>query len=209
MTDRVILANRTIEIQSLKPEYGVTYNRGYIGFTYDSENIVSEGIAYFTSWDRMSDIKTSHTLIVSGENECIEAHAEGGVRRSDLKKYFDNPHCLIFFRKPIKLENNVEGIIQTASGKVGEAYDFDLIKAHLAVGTVPGNILNRLSGNRLEDFLARQFNHPDRWICSELVAFCLDRQPDYKDRGILARPNETINPQELFEDSVIFEPWHR
>ena len=209
MTNQMLIENKSLEIKSLTQEYGVNYNQGYIGFTYDTENIVSIGIAYFTQWDRMSDIKTSHTFIVSGENECIEAHGEGGVERSNIKKYFDNEHCLIFFRKPIKLENNIEGIIQTASQKIGEKYDFDLIKAHLAVGTILGNLFNRLSGNKLEDFLASKFNHPDQWICSELVSYSLDQQPDYKDKGILARPDETINPQELFEDATIFEPWHR
>jgi hypothetical protein len=52
-------------------------------------------------------------------------------------------------------------------------------------------------------------NIPFLWICSELVSYSLDQQPDYKDKGILARPDETINPQELFEDATIFEHWHR
>ena len=46
-----------------------------------------------------------------------------------------------------------------------------------------------------------------KWICSELTAYALDEQPEYHDQGILKRPNATISPQELFEDSVIFEPW--
>jgi len=50
-------------------------------------------------------------------------------------------------------------------------------------------------------------NNEKRWICSELAAYCLDEQREYRGKGILAKPEDTIDPQELFEDETIFEPW--
>lgn len=47
-----------------------------------------------------------------------------------------------------------------------------------------------------------------RTSVSNLYAGAQDFTPSqYRDRGILKHPNATISPQELFEDSVVFEPW--
>jgi len=40
-----------------------------------------------------------------------------------------------------------------------------------------------------------------------LAAYCLDCQPEYADKGVLARPHYAIDPQELFEDMEIFAAW--
>lgn len=98
-----------IEIKSLVPKFGPdgNYHVGYIGFTYSEGNIISEGIAYFTRWHRMSDIKVSHALIVTGDNKCVEAHLETGVAEKDLSEYFNDPHCQIFFRKPKGLTSDI------------------------------------------------------------------------------------------------------
>ena len=55
--------------------------------------------------------------------------------------------------------------------------------------------------------LSKLLNNEKRWICSELAAYCLDEQREYRGKGVLAKPEDTIDPQELFEDEVIFEPW--
>ncbi len=77
-----------MKIKSLTPLYGVNYKIGYIGFTFDDASIVSHGIAYFTRWTRMSDIKVSHALVVAGKNICIEALMGQGVAKQPLTKYF-------------------------------------------------------------------------------------------------------------------------
>ncbi|WP_052349669.1 hypothetical protein [Picosynechococcus sp. NKBG042902] len=199
----------SIKKQNRIPKYGDNYNRGYIGFTYNDSNFVSRGIAYFTGFGRMSDIITTHTLIVTGADECIEAHAQSGVQRSNLSKYFDDEQCDIFFRKPRGLSEDIAtNLINRAEQELNSEYDLRLIAAHAAAGTMLGHFLNRLSQGQLEKQIAQLLNKADAWICSELIAYCLDQDP-YKDQGILKEPWETISPQELFEDSLgqIFEPW--
>jgi len=97
-----------LEIVTLNPVYGVNYNKGYIGFTYDGTHPVGRGIAYFTKWDKMSNISATHALIVTGENTCIEANAGTNmVEENDLQPYFKPSNCQIFFRKPKDLTDNI------------------------------------------------------------------------------------------------------
>jgi hypothetical protein len=205
------LQNKTLGIQSIPPKYGVNYKKGYIGFTYHNNLAICKGIAYFTKWENMSDIYATHALIVTGENSCIEADAcQNRVKSAPLQHYFDDPHCQIFFRKPKDLTSEIaEQIIKVLEPKVGKKYDFGLILTQVGAGTILGHILNRLLKGKPEQQITEILNNPEKWICSELVAYGLDEQPEYRDRGILASPNATITPQELFEDQEIFEPWDK
>lgn len=197
------------ELTTVPPVYGKNYNKGYIGFTYNNSSVVSRGIAYFTKWARMSDIRVSHVLIVTGENSCIEADAfHNTVKEGTLQHYFDEPYCQIFFRKPQELTHEIaQKIVQVLRPEVGKQYDFNLISIQAFSGSFAGYLCDRLVRGVLEDKLSEKLNNPEKWICSELAAYALDEQPRYKDQGILKRPNATISPQELFEDLVIFEPW--
>ena len=198
-----------LEIKFVTPEYGVHYREGYIGFTYPSDHIFAKGTAWFTRWDKMSDIIVTHALLVTGENECIEAVGTG-VRKGDLQSYFDDPHCQIFFRKPKGLNADIAARLKAkAEPEIGKAYDNDLITGAAASGSFLGHLINRITGGRAEELLGRLLNDENKWICSELVAYCLDAQPEYHDKGVLAAPDATINPQELFEDDIIFAPWKK
>jgi hypothetical protein len=198
-----------LTIVQVKPVYGVNYNQGYIGFTYTNNHVIAEGIAYFTRYARMGDIHATHALIVTGENSCIEADAlKNCVKEGTLQHYFDEPNCQIFFRKPKDLTDEIANrIVKTAEPEIGKKYDFKSILTHAISGTFAGRFLDHLLRGKFENELGRILNEPNEWICSELAAYVLDEQPEYKDRGILKQPNATISPQELFEDSVIFEPW--
>lgn len=199
-----------LKITSIEPRYGDNYKSGYVGFTYNNINIASLGIAYMTKWARMSDIKVSHALLVTGENECIEARVQHGVVRSDLKKYFDNPHCQIFFRKPVGLTDEIADSMKKVAGKeVGKKYDFHLIAAQALQGIVIGKFINTVFNGRPDRLVSKLLNEDNKWICSELVAYSLNEQSEYKGKGVLHNPTDTIDPQELFEDSVIFTPWDK
>jgi len=198
-----------LEIQYVEPEYGKHYAKGYAGFTYHKDHIFAHGTAWFTRWDRMSDIIVTHALLVTGENECVEA-VGSGVRKSDLQSYFDDPECQIFFRKPRGLNDDIaERLKQKAYPEIGKAYDNTLIVDDALYGTLLGRLLNACTGGNVHDWLSRQMDEADKWICSELVAYCLDSQPEYRDKGILSHPNCAINPQQLFEDDEIFAPWKK
>ena len=197
-----------LRIRTEEPIYGGNYNKGYIGFTYNG-SFIAKGIVHFTHWASMSDIYASHALIVTGENSCVEADASRNcVREGTLEHYFGENTCQIFFRKPLGLDDKIANrIIETVKPEVGKEYDFKSILIQTLSGTVLGHFFDHLLQGKLEDELARLLNDPNKWICSELAAYALDEQPEYKNQGILKRPNATISPQELFEDSVIFEPW--
>ncbi len=200
-----------IDYEYRTPVYENNYNKGYIGFTYTNNHIIAKGITYFTRWAKMSDIRATHALIVTGENQCIEADSsENSVREGALQHYFDNDNCQIFFRKPKNLTPQIaDNLINLALEKVGEKYDFQSILTHAISGSFAGRFLHHLLRGNFEHQLSEILNRPNKWICSELVAYVLDEQPEYKDQGILKDPNDTISPQELFEDEVIFKPWDK
>ncbi|HWY52037.1 MAG TPA: hypothetical protein VNW72_11200 [Chthoniobacterales bacterium] len=201
----------TPESTKVPPKFGDNYDIGYIGFSgsVGNTNVVSQGIAYFTRWDKLSDITVSHALIVTGENECVEAIMGRGVNADPLQAYFANPNAAIFFRKPLNYNKDIgQRIAQAAKSQVGTKYNDWLIAGFLLAGTFLGHVVNKVFKDKPEDDVNKFLAGHHTWICSELAAYCLEQQPEYKDKGILARPVDTIDPQALFEDQVIFTPWH-
>lgn len=197
--------NSGITVQNIRPAFGTNYDIGHIGFTYVG-GVVSSGVAYFERWNRIGAIRVTHTLVVSGDNECIEAHLDEGVARAPLTKYFNDPGCRIFFRKPRGWNPALgQRIASTAASKLGCKYDTRLIAAEAAADTVVGHWLNRVFGSWPNRVVSRFLDRPDHWICSELVAFALQQQPELRDQGVLRFPPDTIDPQELFEDHALFE----
>ena len=198
-----------IQVTDIAPDYQVNYKTGYIGFLNKGADVTSLGIAYFTGWDMISDIHVTHTLIVVGEDQCIEADmVNNTVKLCTLSKYFNDPSCQIFFRKPIIFNEAIGySIAHKASLELGKKYDFGAILTQGLSGSFAGRMLDLLLTGKLEELLSNMLEHPDKWICSELVAYALDEQPLYRDKGTLKRPNSTISPQELFQDTEIFAPW--
>jgi hypothetical protein len=197
-----------LEYNTLEPVYGKNYKQGYIGFGYAGNRFISKGIAHFTRLHRLGDVKVSHAFIVSGRDECIEARIKGGVQRNSLTQYFDNPEYQIFFRKPRDLTVDIaNAIIAAAETQLGTKYDTALFFSQAVNGSWLGTILKRAFGSKPDKMLSALMNNDNRWICSELAAYALDQQPQYHDKGILKDPHETIDPQELFEDTEIFTPW--
>ncbi len=103
-----------------------------------------------------------------------------------------------------KIADNLE---QAAAKEVGTTYDINLIASQAMQGTFVGKLINKVFKGKPDRIVSKLLNRDDRWICSELVAYCLNEQPAYRNKGILRHPSETIDPQELFEDAVVFEPW--
>lgn len=197
-----------MEIKSIEPVYGENYDKGDIFFTYHNESFVSKGIAYFTKRKSMSDVRVAHVGVVTGRDYCIEAHLKGGVQRSDLNKYFNEKTCYISFRRLNEMNDELFGrMLNFCESKVGLDYGIGLIGAQALVGSFFGHRLNKLLDGKLEEHVSKILDNKDTYICSELVAECLDRQPEFRDKGILADPVSTITPQEIFEDQVLFKPW--
>lgn len=198
-----------LEYESKVPVYGENYDRGYIGFGYGSTHFVSKGVAYFTRLHRLGDVKVSHALIVTSPESCIEARFDGGVQVGSLKQYFDDEAYQLFFRRPRSLTSEIAtSIIETAETQLGCKYDAGLLFSQMVNGSFLGRVLKRAFGDNPDKMLSALVNSDARWVCSELVAYAMDSQPEYHDRGILADPHETIDPQELFEDTELFDPWN-
>ena len=117
------------EFTTIEPQFHTTHGIGSIGFTCYKESFVSRGSAYFTRWSRMSEITVTQALIATGENQCTET-LFGGVQRSPLTKYFGDPKCAIFFRKPRAWTEAIgSGIAGVDQSQEGVKYEYGLIVA--------------------------------------------------------------------------------
>ncbi len=202
------LARPRLCVQSLVPEFGENYKAGFIGFTHTGSSLQSRGIAHFSRWSRLSDIHVSHVLVVTGENECVEVLGGKGVVKSPLDRYFDDPKTQIFFRKPKKCSAALgQRIAESALAQVGTKYDNLLLAAQVLEGSFLRRWLLSHFRESPDHFVGRLSNRDGRWIGGELAAYCLDCQPEFADRGILAMPDHGIDPQQFFEDAEIFSNW--
>lgn len=193
-----------------EPLYGVNYGNGYTGFTCPVKpGMLSRGIAYFTRFDRLGDITVTHALTVTGQDTCVEALVDRGVVETPLQHYFEDPDTLIFFRKPRRLDSAAERIILNAVyAHVGDAYDKRLIAAHAITGSFFGRFASLVSQGESDAFVAWMLDNPIAWICSEYAAWALNKVPALSGHGVLRYPAATINPQELFQCDVTYNPWN-
>lgn len=203
---------------SLKPNWGVNYDVGYIGFTSRTDDAVAAGIAWFEHFDeiqvrdgvrqytRPAGIVVEHALVVSGPDECIEAHAGTGVQKSTLSKYFNDPHCRIFFRKPRNWNRVLgEDIVISAQRRIGDKYAYSIIVADALANSVAGHWLNACFGGWPNRIVSGWLSKKHQEVCSQLAAESMaDNMPHV---SILAEPARIVTPQALFEDPVVFEQW--
>jgi hypothetical protein len=90
-----------------------------------------------------------------------------------------------------------------------------LIAAFALRGPFSGRFINSVFGPVVTTSLNDFMHHNGLWICSELAAYCLDSQPEYQSKGVLATPDFAIDPQMLFEGAPdaaskhVFEDWHK
>lgn len=196
-------------IEVIKPEYGKNYRKGDIGFTYNSGSLVSEGIAYFTRWERMSDIRVSHCFVVAAQFDVIEALPDG-ISRTDITRYFNNPKINVFFRKPNEWTPQMgEKIVTHAATHIGTEYDWRLDLAHGISGSMMGHLATKITGDAWHRRVCEWMNDPKKWMCSEMGSDCLQAIPILRPKGCLQYPACTISPQELFEDNDVFEAWKK
>jgi hypothetical protein len=200
-----------MQTHSLKPNFGVNYDVGYIGFTARCCDPVAAGIAWFERWPvgRVpAGLIVTHALVVSGADECIEAHAKFGVQRSTLSKYFNDPHCQLFFRKPRGWDlPRGQQIVSAAAAHVGDKYGYGIILADLLANTYLGHWLNYWLRNWPNRLVCRLLDRAGSEVCSELAALALQEQWWIPRLGCLENPACMVTPQALFEDDCVFEPW--
>jgi hypothetical protein len=199
-------------IVSVKPKFGTNYKVGYVGFTFKDNSFISKGIAWFTRWEKgknqeLPKIDISHVVVVTGENECIEATSPR-VTKTPLSDYFNDPHMHICFRKPVGLTEDIaRRMIAVGERFLGKKYDYVLLFGHLLTNNVAGRLVSKILGKRFTSAITSLFNSKERFICSEYVATMMNEQFEYNGRGVLKNTMSDVDPQELFQDTVVFTPW--
>lgn len=190
-----------IKSTALPPIYAVNYNAGYLGFESNNTDLVNKGISYITRWERLSDISVSHCFLVVSDKMCIESTLNDGVKEVPLDYYFASNKA-VFFRKPRNINSEVAQIIvDLARKEVGKKYDIGSILVQLLSGTFAGRLLT----DSTIDYIARIIDDKDKWICSELCAYLLEKGFN---QDFFPVSNNSLSPQELFESNV-FIPWHK
>ena len=181
------------------------YNQGYVFFAH-AHDPVAEGIDWFERFGRAKNLAVHHTGIVGDANVAIEAHWRVGVWRARLTDYLNSTETLIVFRKPKGWTPGLgKRIAAAAESRIGRPYNKGLIFAQLCSNTLIGYTLNRLFNCRPEIWVSKMLDRRQAFICSELSAWSLDQQPEFCGHGILSAPLDTITPQELFDDTTLWE----
>lgn len=182
------------------PQYGLHYRAGYFGFSR-SRTFVSNGIATATAGDVKTGFSWSHVFIVESERTILEATSPR-VCGSDLSKYTGRSDTQVAFRRPrFWSEQFAADLIAECEPDLGKFYDTPLLVGHL---------INKLTAGILRKQVARLFDNPNRFICSEWAAAkLLAVRPGWANlpKSVLRRPPNTINPQEFFEDTAIWDLW--
>lgn len=196
-------------VKSMTPDWLENYDRGYIGFIHHLKpGFVSQGIAYFQGPPAYGDIVVTHSLVVTNENECVEAQASG-VKRADLAQYFNDPTVAIVMRKPRQYDYNMGVIISSESSlHVGDKYAYTLIAAQALAHSWLGKKLNKWFDNKPDAWVSRLLDFGKVEFCSELCAKCLQAVPSLRSQGVLNQDARLIDVQELFGSVAVFEDWH-
>lgn len=200
-------------IVSVKPEFGINYKNGYIGFSFTDNSFIDNGVAWFSRWEKgrssnLPDLNISHAFIVSGKDECIEALDMSGVSLSPLTKYFNDPHTHVCFRKPLGLTDEIATrMLLDASRLLGSPYDLVLVAGHIISDSFSGKLLEEITNGKSRELITWLFQTKGKYICSELCAEVLRKRPEYANKGVLAKPQYSLDPQTLFQDEIIFSPW--
>jgi hypothetical protein len=195
---------KIVEVQSLT--WGRDYGPGWVGFV-GHHSLLARAINWFTRWWRHDgEPSVSHTFLVTGPDECIEANA-GGIERSGLAQYLADPRYRVYFRQPRGWTPEMGARLAAAAEPyIGYDYDFDLLFADALSYSVIGRRVNGLSKNELDEWITHLAESPRETICSGVVSLALQSQPELAGRGSLRLPARENNPQMLFSDEEVFEP---
>jgi hypothetical protein len=204
------MARRNVAHPTPRPEFGKDYDLGWVGFVH-GPSLLSAGIAYLTRRDKAGDVGVTHAFLVTGPDECVEANFPAGVVTSGLaESYLGQGDRRVVFRRPRGLTRAAaRRVVQRAKAEVGAKFDTAGMAAEGLAGTFLGHLVNAVFGDKPKELAARLMHKKGRWVCSDLVMYCLRGERKYRGKGVLARPVGTVSPQTLFQDEELFEPLPR
>lgn len=192
-------------MRTIKPRYAgdreinPNYGPAWVGFSYTDNNIVSQGIAFFTRAE-YEGIVPSHCFIVKDKNTIVEAFFPY-VREHSIHDYLDDPHKIVFFKKPKDLtDKDINTILFLAILQVGHKYDTPLFGYFLLRYFL--RLLGRFEPNKDKPAWGDTL---EGWVCSELVAYCLKTIDKYTNLFPLSEYHTSkVDPLMLMR-SEIFE----
>jgi hypothetical protein len=189
-----------------RPVFGKDYDLGWVGFVH-GPSLLSTAISYLTRRDKTGDQCVTHSFLVTGPDECVEANFPAGVVASSLSESYFDKDGRVLFRRPRGLTKAAaRRLVKRAKAELGAPFDTATMVAEGLGGTFLGHFLNAVLGDRPKKFAAEVLHEKGRWVCCDLVMHCLRGEPKYRDKGVLAEPVGTVSPQTLFEDEGLFEP---
>ncbi len=210
MLKKVIEIDGIYKLKDDEPKFGVNYNVGYIGFS-NNNGVIAKAIKWGTKYDKKDKIEATHALIIINEHECIEALMGRGVVISPLSKYFNSNEFDIIIRSPREYNTALgKEIVNNAMSKEGSPYSTKAIVYSLIRGLFAGHIVDLITKDKLWDCLCQNRIGRQTFICSGLVAYCLQQCKSWKyyNKGHLKRKFSGINPVELLYDNNIFEDFN-
>ena len=166
---------KPLQIKQVAPVWLQDYAPGFSMYTLKQDDIISEGMAWFMSQDAPLEFAKllkqgfnaglSHVISVETATQGIEATV-GGVQRSDLNKYFDDPSYIVVCREPKHMTNEDLMMMQ--------AYERSLIGKDYDYGVLPWFAFMSLTGIQKYSKKLREMTpvgHKDNaWVCSSFKA---------------------------------------
>lgn len=189
-----------------KPQFGINYDVGWIGFLSHS-SFIARGIGWFTRWWRGANIPSvSHVFVIIAPGQLIEANGSG-VEVESLDEYTRKPGCTVYLRKPLGWTPALgQRIASEAMKYKGLKYDYDLIAANAVSYSLFGRLMNGLTRDALDRVITELADSDNAMICDKLAVVAMQPQPELRPLGTLKEPACTNNPQKLFGDDVLFLP---
>jgi hypothetical protein len=122
------------QIRKAVPRWLREYGPGYTLFTYHQNDIVSEGITFFLNMNAPLDYAKllregfaqglSHVISVETALYGIEATV-GGVKQSELWKYFNDPEYICVVREPDGMtQTDLDMMLGFERAQIGSPYDY-------------------------------------------------------------------------------------
>lgn len=184
--------------------WGSNVDIGFTGFLSRKRDFISAGIDWFSRWDQLpGDPPVSHTFIVSGRDQTIEAFADG-VAYGRLTTYLRDPDVALFMRCPDNWDPSVgSALVGAAARRLGDRYNYALIGALAVSNSLAGHGLDLITGGWFGRTVSGWADSKTRQICSQLVAGAMRTR--YGSLGCLSKPDQEITPQDLYGDGVIYK----
>ena len=196
-----------MKITEQKAQWGVNYSMGDTGFLIRKCDFVAAAIRWDERWDAIPDLPhPSHALIISNQDETIEAFGDG-VHTSTVSAYLHDPNVALLVRHPTGWSPALAArICHAASKHIGDKYGYRLILAMALLNTYTGHLIDRLTHGEFGEWIERLADSKRSEICSQLVAKAMQAQGEFAGLGVLAHPPESVTPVDLFQDTRIYTP---